>query len=325
MQAARTVDALLNQWLASLLARGASQYTIDGYRHDVSVFLTGFAASRGAVDTAMLKPLEALSVAALSDVTPRDMRDWMAQLRVDGLGKASVSRALSALKTFYGYAAETHGVKADPVRAARGPRAPKPLPRPLPAADAMLVLDSADLAHQTGQPDWIIKRDTAALTLLYGCGLRISEGLSLLGRDVPLGATLTITGKRGKERQVPVLVQTREAVEAYRAACPFDLTADGPLFRGARGGALNPRTLRKTMQQVRVMLGLPDDATPHALRHSFATHLMEAGGNLRAIQTLLGHASLSTTQRYTAVDEERLLAVYEKSHPSVVGVETRQG
>lgn len=320
MRPAETADTVLNQWLASLLARGASRYTIDGYRHDVSVFLTGFAAAHGYAGESLVKPLEALPLSALSDVTPRDMRDWMARLRVDGLGKASVGRALSALKTFYTYAAETHGVRADPVRAAKGPRAPKPLPRPLPAADAMLVLDSADLAHQTGQPDWIIKRDTAALTLLYGCGLRISEGLSLTGRDAPLRTALTITGKRGKQRQVPVLAQTREAVEAYRAACPFDLTPDEPLFRGARGGALNPRTLRKTMQQVRVMLGLPDDATPHALRHSFATHLMEAGGNLRAIQTLLGHASLSTTQRYTAVDEEHLLSVYEKAHPSVTGL-----
>ena len=140
-----------------------------------------------------------------------------------------------------------------------------------------------------------------------------------MGKDAPLGTSLRIIGKRGKERQVPVLPEAREAVEAYREACPFALDGDKPLFRGARGGGLNPRILRKTMQQVRLMLGLPDDATPHALRHSFATHLMEAGGDLRAIQTLLGHASLSTTQRYTAVDEERLLSVYEKSHPSATG------
>ncbi len=322
MRHARTADILLDQWLSSLIARGMSQYTIDGYRHDVSVFLAGFAndlspnSSAHDAEPDLLLPLQNLSVSDLSRVSPADLRSWMAKLRVDGLGKASVSRALSALKTFYSYAADTHGVKADPVRAARGPRAPKPLPRPLAPADAMLVLDSTEL---TTDKDWIALRDTAALTVLYGCGLRISEGLSLKGKDAPLGKTLRITGKGGKERQVPVLEQAREAVEAYRAACPFTLEADKPLFRGARGGALNPRVLRGTMMQVRLMLGLPDDATPHALRHSFATHLMEAGGDLRAIQTLLGHASLSTTQRYTAVDEERLLSVYEKAHPSATG------
>ena len=320
MRPARTASALVNQWLASLLARGMSQYTIDGYHHDVSVFLTSFSPVQldtHNTDGPDLIPGETLPVAALSTVTAQDLRAWMAQLRIDGLSKASVARALSALKTFYAYAADTHGVKADPVRAARGPRAPKPLPRPLAPADAMLVLESTEL---TTDKDWIALRDTAALTVLYGCGLRISEGLSLLGKDAPLGTSLRVVGKRGKERQVPVLSEARAAVEAYREACPFTLDADKPLFRGARGGALNPRVLRKTMQNVRTMLGLPDDATPHALRHSFATHLMEAGGDLRAIQTLLGHASLSTTQRYTAVDEERLLSVYEKSHPSVTGL-----
>jgi len=317
---ARTADGLLNQWLSSLLARGMSQYTIDGYRNDVSVFLNFITPDEEKLHDGHgpdLVPGERLPVAALSGVTARDLRGWMARLRVDGLSKASVARALSALKTFYNYAADTHGVKADPVRAARGPRAPKPLPRPLAPADAMLVLDSTDLTTDT---DWISLRDAAALTVLYGCGLRISEGLGLKGKDAPLGTSLRIIGKRGKERQVPVIEQARLAVEAYRAACPFVLDPDKPLFRGARGGALNPRVLRKTMSQVRLMLGLPDDATPHALRHSFATHLMEAGGDLRAIQTLLGHASLSTTQRYTAVDEERLLKVYERAHPSATGL-----
>ena len=317
---ARTVDGLVNQWLSSLLARGMSQYTIDGYRHDVSVFLATLAPAdceRHRGNGPDLVPGETLPVSALSGVTTKELRVWMAQLRIDGVGKASIARALSALKTFYNYAADTHEVKADAVRAARSPRAPKPLPRPLTAADAMLVLESTDLTTDT---DWIALRDTAALTVLYGCGLRISEGLSLKGKDAPLGTSLRITGKGGKERQVPVLAQARSAVEAYRAACPFTLEPDKALFRGARGGALNPRILRQTMSCVRTMLGLPDDATPHALRHSFATHLMEAGGDLRAIQTLLGHASLSTTQRYTAVDEERLLSAYEKSHPSATGL-----
>ena len=303
----RSPDArtILQRWLASLLGRGASEATIIAYRQDVAVFLDHLGGGG------------ALPAEALSEVEARDLRDWMATLRADGLTKASVARKLSALKTFYSYAAEAYGVRADAVRAARGPKAEKPLPRPLAPADAIEVLHTTDL---TASADWIALRDTAALTLLYGCGLRSAEALSLKGKDAPLGETLRIIGKRDKERIVPVLPEARDAVEAYRAACPYPLAADGPLFRGARGGALNGRLLRKTMQTARTALGLPEDATPHALRHSFATHLMEAGGDLRSIQTLLGHASLSSTQRYTAVDEKRLLAVFEATHPSVKGL-----
>lgn len=301
---ARTI---LQRWLASLLGRGASMATIAAYRTDVSGFLDHLGGMQGAE----------LPAAALSEVESRDLRDWMAALRADGLTRASVARKLSALKTFYGYAADAYGVRADAVRAARGPKAEKPLPRPLAPSDAMEVLEAPDFI---AREDWIAMRDTAALTLLYGCGLRTAEALSLKGRDAPLGETLRIVGKRSKERIVPVLPETREAVEAYRAACPYALEPDGPLFRGARGGALDARLLRRTMQAARTVLGLPEDATPHALRHSFATHLMEAGGDLRAIQTLLGHASLSSTQRYTAVDEERLLSVYEAAHPSAKGL-----
>lgn len=317
-----SIDALMKHWLTSLEARGMSRHTIDAYRNDVAVFLSGFTGcdtdhSLKKPDMQdLLRPLQDVPFTRLSAVSAADLRNWMAGLRRDGLCKSSVARALSALKTFYAYAAEAHGVKADAVRAARGPRASKPLPRPLTPADAMLALDSVEL---TTDKNWIALRDTAALTLLYGCGLRISEGLSLKGKDAPLGTVLRITGKRGKERLIPVLNQAREAVEAYRDACPYALQADKPLFRGARGGALNPRILQGTVTKLRHMLGLPDDATPHALRHSFATHLLEAGGDLREIQTLLGHASLSTTQRYTAVDEERLLSVYEKAHPSAMG------
>jgi len=175
--------------------------------------------------------------------------------------------------------------------------------------------DLIDLVEAQSLTPWIAKRDQAVVTLLYGCGLRISEALGLKGADAPLPETLKITGKGGKDRIVPVLPVARAAIDAYAEACPFDLAADAPLFRGARGGALNPRIVQKVMENARMQLGLPSTATPHALRHSFATHLLSAGGDLRSIQELLGHASLSTTQTYTAVDGARLMDIYDKAHP----------
>ena len=251
----------------------------------------------------------------LGAMTQPQIRGWMADLRRDGLCKASVGRALSAVKSFYHHASEAHGVRADVVRAARSPRSPKPLPRPLSEKDAaaVLTMTGLDSAHE-----WVALRDTAVLTLLYGCGLRRAEALSLRGGDAPLGETLRITGKGGKERIVPVLPIAQSAVATYVAACPHILTAEGPLFVGVRGGPLNPRMVSGAMQTIRAAMGLPDSATPHALRHSFATHLLSAGGDLRAIQTLLGHASLSSTERYTEVDEARLLAAYEQAHPKAL-------
>ena len=174
------------------------------------------------------------------------------------------------------------------------------------------MLETVELQSDT---PWVALRDQAVVTLLYGCGLRISEALGLMGRDVPMGEVLRILGKGKKERVVPVVPAARAAVDAYVKACPFDVEDDAPLFRGVRGGALNPRHIQKVMEQARMQLGLPASATPHAMRHSFATHLLNAGGDLRAIQELLGHASLSTTQAYTAVDTARLMEVYEAAHP----------
>ncbi len=186
------------------------------------------------------------------------------------------------------------------------------MPKPLTVDDA---IDAVDAVGSLAADDWQGKRDVAILALLYGCGLRLSEALGLIRGEVPLGETLVITGKGRKQRQLPVLLAVRAAVAEYVAACPYALAKDGPLFVGARGGPLNPRLVQRRMEVLRGFLGLPDSATPHALRHSFATHLLGAGGDLRAIQELLGHASLSTTQRYTSVETDRLLAIYKSAHP----------
>ena len=289
--------------MRALVVRNTSPATREAYARDVWRFIR-----------AMGDP-QAMTGEDLGALTQSQMRRWMADLRREGLGKASVGRALSAVKSFYHHASETHGIRADVVRAARGPRAPKPLPRPLSEKDAVAVLTMTglDTAHE-----WIALRDTAVLTLLYGCGLRRAEALSLRGADAPMGEALRIIGKGNKERMIPVLPLARQAVDAYVAACPHPLTKEGPLFVGMRGGALNPRLVSGAMQTIRAAMGLPDSATPHALRHSFATHLLSAGGDLRAIQTLLGHASLSSTERYTEVDETRLLAAYEQAHPKAL-------
>lgn len=250
-------------------------------------------------------------MARLVSIMPTDLRGWMAELRRNGSCKATVARALSSLKAFFRYLAETENIKVDAVLSARGPRAAQPLPRALNECDASSLLSEAGEYFE----GWQGARDTAVMTLLYGSGLRISEALSLSGADAPLPPTLRIKGKGGKERMVPVLAAAHDAVEAYRAACPYALEAGSALFRGARGGALNPRQLRGSMIALRRALGLSEDATPHALRHSFATHLLAAGGDLRAIQALLGHASLSTTQRYTAVNQEQLISVYRQTTP----------
>jgi integrase/recombinase XerC len=240
------------------------------------------------------------------------MRAWMAQERARGVGARSLSRSLSAVKGFIGWLAEREGFDATAVLATRAPKFKKPLPRPLAEDAAVAMLDTLDTQTAT---DWIARRDVAVVTLLYGCGLRISEALSLTGKDVPLAEALVMRGKGGKERIVPVIAPARDAVEIYIRACPFPVEADAPLFRGARGGPLNPRLIQKAMEQARMLLGLPATATPHAMRHSFATHLLSSGGDLRAIQELLGHASLSTTQAYTAVDTARLMEVYQAAHP----------
>jgi integrase/recombinase XerC len=251
-------------------------------------------------------------LAALERIGIGDMRAWMAQARGSGIGARTLARKLSAVKGFCRWLADREGFEATAVLSTRAPKFHPALPRPLAEDAARAVIDTVDL--QTDIP-WIGARDVAVVTLLYGCGLRISEALSLTGAEAPLPRVLRITGKGGKQRLVPVIDAAREAVDIYLRLCPWPRMARGPLFRGLRGGALNDRMIRKAMAQARTQLGLPATATPHALRHSFATHLLAAGGDLRAIQELLGHASLSTTQAYTAVDTARLMEVYERAHP----------
>lgn len=298
----QTRDAL-SRWLAHLRALdGAAEKTVAAYARDVTGYLSFLALHHGGAE----------GTAALTTLTASDLRAWMAHERGRGLSARSLARALSAVKTFTRWLADRDGRDATTILSTRGPKYRRKLPRPLTEDGAQAMLDTVGDQHRE---DWIAARDTAVVTLLYGCGLRISEALGLTGADHPLPDVLRITGKGGKTRLVPVLPAARDAVERYAKLCPYDLSASDHLFRGARGGPLNPRLIALVMEKARMQLGLPSTATPHALRHSFATHLLAAGGDLRAIQELLGHASLSTTQAYTAVDAARLMEVYEKAHP----------
>jgi len=256
----------------------------------------------------------ATGLGPLKNIAVADMRSWMASERARGVAARSLARELSAVKTFFRWLAQREGFDPTAVLSARSPKFQKKLPRPL-AEDAARAM--IDTVGNQAREDWIAARDVAVLTLLYGCGLRISEALGLNCADAPLPEVLRIIGKGGKERMVPVIPVARAAVARYQALFPFPVEPHEPLFRGARGGRLNARMVAKAMEQARMQLGLPATATPHAMRHSFATHLLSAGGDLRTIQELLGHASLSTTQAYTAVDTARLMEVYEKTHPSM--------
>ncbi len=297
------LGAALAQWLAQLAAlEGAAANTVEAYRRDVARYLKFLSAHRGGAE----------GLASAATATQSDLRAWMADERGRGLSARSLARALSAVKGFSAWAADRTGADATTVLSARGPKFRRKLPRPLSENGAAAILSEIG---GDAREDWIAARDTAIATLLYGLGLRISEALSLTGADHPLPQSLRITGKGGKTRLVPVIPAAAEAVADYVRHCPFDIAPDAPLFRGARGGPVNPRLIQGAMERARLRLGLPATATPHALRHSFATHLLTAGGDLRAIQELLGHASLSTTQGYTAVDAARLMEVYEKAHP----------
>ena len=240
------------------------------------------------------------------------LRTHLASRRADGLSNASAARELSALKGFIAFARAQAGHAVSEPPRLRGPRIAKGLPRPVTPDDAVGL---ADTVAELASDDWIGARDRAVLLLLYGAGLRIAEALSLTGADLPLGERLTVTGKGGKQRVVPLLPIIREAVADYAARCPWPLTQSDPLFRGAKGGALSQGVLQKATARARRALGLPDSATPHALRHSFATHLLGAGADLRSLQELLGHASLGSTQIYTKVDAATLLDTYRKAHP----------
>ena len=298
-----TGDALLGAWGRYLAhEQRVSAHTLDGYMREGRLFLRFLAGHwDGAVDA---EALAALGV--------RDFRAYLAYRRGPGLAAASVARTVSALRSFFRYLARHHGVDNAAVTMLKPPRGKRRVPRPLSETGAADVLAAS---REMAVEPWVAARDTAVILLLYGCGLRISEALSLQRRQAPLVDMLRIEGKGHKQRLVPVLPVVADAVDAYVAQCPHALPADGPLFVGKRGGALGPRPVQALMAQVRALLGLPDSATPHALRHSFATHLLQGGGDLRTIQDLLGHASLSTTQVYTKVDGAQLTAIYDQAHP----------
>jgi integrase/recombinase XerC len=293
----------LSTWLTHIKALdGVATNTVTAYAHDVTGFLDFIARHRGTTE----------GLAAYAVIPQPDLRAWMAHERGRGVSARSLARALSAVKNFIAWLADREGADATTLLSARGPKFRRKLPRPLDKDAALQVIDTIG---DNARIDWIGARDTAVVTLLYGCGLRISEALGLTGAAYPIPDVIRIKGKGGKERLVPVLPAARDAVARYAALCPFDLSPNDALFRGARGGPLNARLIALVMEKTRAQMGLPATATPHALRHSFATHLLAAGGDLRAIQELLGHASLSTTQAYTAVDAERLMEVYDRAHP----------
>lgn len=249
---------------------------------------------------------------AVARTEAHHLRNFLAARRAQGLGNASAARELSALKALIAFAREQAGEPEPAAPRLRGPRLKKGLPRPVTPDEAVNL---AEWVEDFAAKDWIGARDRAVLLLMYGSGLRIAEALSLTGRDAAMGEVLQVTGKGGKQRIVPLLPVTRAAVAAYAKACPWPLTHDAPLFRGAKGGPLSPGMVQKAMAQGRRALGLPDTATPHALRHSFATHLLIAGADLRSLQELLGHASLGSTQIYTRVDAASLLQNYRTAHP----------
>ncbi len=303
---ARPVHDALGAWLVHLSdERRLSPRTLEAYGHIVRLYLDFLERHRG----------QGLNTADLGSVTAAEVRAHMAQRRSGDhpLNARSLSQTLSAIRTFHVFVDRRCGVATPQLALVRGPKVKPSLPRPVTADQARGLMQEPEA--DTDLEPWEAARDRAVLTLLYGCGLRISEALSLTRADAPLPETLRITGKGGKTRMVPVLPAVRTAVEDYLALQPFVMTPDAPLFRAKRGGPLSPRHVQATVQRLRGRLGLPASATPHALRHSFATHLLGAGADLRSIQELLGHASLSTTQKYTAVDAARLMEAYAAAHP----------
>jgi integrase/recombinase XerC len=296
----RAAIGLWQGWLAG--ERRASPHTLAAYGRDLAFFLDFLAEHQGGLP----------DLGAIDRLRPADFRAYLARRCGDDLARSSLARLLSTLRGFVRFLNRRGFTSTTALAALRGPKLPNSVPKPLAVDDAAATLDAA---KNRGSGGWQGRRDAAVLALLYGCGLRLSEALGLDRGAAPFGEALRITGKGGKERVLPVLPVVRAAVDAYLAICPYPLDKDGPLFVGARGGPLGPRHVQRRMTALRRHLGLPETATPHALRHSFATHLLAGGGDLRAIQELLGHLSLSTTQRYTQVEAERLIAVYERAHP----------
>jgi integrase/recombinase XerC len=300
----RAALAEWHDWLAD--ERRASSHTLAAYGRDLAsflVFLTDHLAREpGLVD--------------LASLGPADFRGFLAQRTNEGIARASLARALSTLRNLFRFLDRTGRVHNAALSTVKTPKLPRSIPKPLAQDEA---LETVQAAAELQDEPWLAARDTALILLLYGCGLRLGEALSLTRADRPNGPSMTILGKGRKQRVVPVLPVVTEAIEHYLALCPFPGGPQTPLFLGSRGGALNPGVVQRQMRRLRGLLGLPETATPHALRHSFATHLLAGGGDLRTIQELLGHASLSTTQRYTAVDMERLTQVYEEAHPRAKG------
>ncbi len=296
------------RWLAHLGAeRRMSAKTVEAYRRDVAQFLDFLAEHLG----------RRVTLTALARLAPADVRAFMAARRSAGIGSRSLMRALAGVRSFARTLERDGKGRVAALAAVRAPKVAKTLPKPLAIASARRIADIELRAGEEREP-WILARDAAVLALLYGSGLRISEALGLERGAVPApgqGDSITVIGKGNKTRMVPVLQQVLELVADYVKACPYDLPANGPLFLGAKGKPLSPRIIQLTMERLRGALNLADTATPHALRHSFATHLLARGGDLRSIQELLGHASLSTTQIYTAVDTEQLLSAYRAAHP----------
>lgn len=288
------------RWLAH--ERRASRHTVDAYGRDVAAFLRFLSGHLG------FPP----GLRDLDGLTPADFRSYLASRAGEGLGRTSVARAMSTLRGFFRFLDRAGLARNAAIGAIRTPRVPQSIPKALTEVDARMAVEAVgDLSDEP----WVARRDTALLLLLYGCGLRIGEALALNRGQAPAGETMVVTGKGNKQRMVPVLPVVARAIDGYLAACPYPLGDDDPLFLGVRGKRLNAGVVQRQVRRLRALLGLPETATPHALRHSFATHLLSGGGDLRTIQELLGHASLSTTQRYTAVDAGHLTAVYRKAHP----------
>jgi integrase/recombinase XerC len=303
-----TIAREMARWLSHLRAeRRLSPKTLEAYARDVRQCLDFLCEHFG----------ERVTLARFAGLEATDIRAFMAMRRADEIAGRSLMRALAGLRSFGRFLEREGKGRVGALSAIRAPKIAKSLPKPLQMASAKRLTDADERAGETRET-WILARDAAVMALLYGSGLRISEALSLKRRDVPRpgeGDVLIVTGKGNKTRMVPVLQNVLGLIDEYAAMCPYPLAAEQPIFVGARGGPLSPRIIQLTMERLRGALGLPDSATPHALRHSFATHLLSRGGDLRAIQELLGHASLSTTQVYTGIDSERLLEVYRSTHP----------
>jgi integrase/recombinase XerC len=292
-------------WITHLTSeRRASAHTIAAYARDLAAFLDFLRDHLGGTP----------GISSLAGLEARDLRAYLARLTGEDHAKTSQARALSVLRNFFRFLDRRGYASNEAIGLIRGPRLPHSLPKALSEDEAEEALET--IGDPEAQP-WIMARDTAVVTLLYGAGLRLSEALNLTRREAPRPGqmTLTIRGKGNKQRLVPLVPAIDEPVQAYLDLCPYVLPPEGPLFVGARGGPLGPRAVQKLVERLRISLGLPSTATPHALRHSFATHLLAAGADLRAIQELLGHASLATTQRYTSVDATRLLEIYANAHP----------